>query len=176
VPDGRLRYEAMADNPADLRSGGGGASPDPSGRPGRRLVEPLDESECLRLIGAGRIGRLAYTGRYGPTVLPVVYKLHEGSIVFHTFQDTFTEEDLRTGIAYAEYQVAFEIDQFDLEPFEGWTVVVMGPAHHVDTEAERASIISAGAEPWPEAAYEHLIRVQPIRIGGRRVRMMPADR
>jgi len=29
------------------------------------VVEPLDESECLQLIGAGRIGRLAYTGRYG---------------------------------------------------------------------------------------------------------------
>jgi hypothetical protein len=109
-------------------------------------------------------------------VLPVVYKLHEGSIVFHTFQDTFTEEDLRTGIAYAEYEVAFEIDQFDLEPFEGWIVLVAGPAHHVDAEGERASIISAGADPWPEAEYEHLVRVQPIRISGRRTRMVPADR
>ena len=109
-------------------------------------------------------------------MLPVVHKLHEGSIVFHTFQDTFTEEDLRTGIAYAEYQVAFEIDQFELEPFEGWIVQVVGPAHHGDTEAERASIISAGAEPWPEAEYEHLVRVQPTRIGGRRAHMMPAER
>jgi nitroimidazol reductase NimA-like FMN-containing flavoprotein (pyridoxamine 5'-phosphate oxidase superfamily) len=176
VPDGRLRYGAMPDNPADLGSGGRGASPNPPGGPGRRVVEPLDESECLQLIGAKRIGRLAYTGRYGPTVLPVVYKLHEGSIVFHTFQDTFTEEDLRTGIAYAEYEVAFEIDQFDLEPLEGWIVLVAGPAHHVDTEAERASIISAGADPWPEAEYEHLVRVQPIRISGRRTRMMPAER
>ena len=175
MPDG-LKYGPMPDNPADLGSGGRGASPNPQGGPGRRVVEPLDESECLQLIGAGRIGRLAYTGRYGPTVLPVVYKLHEGSIVFHTFQDTFTEEDLRTGIAYAEYQVAFEIDQFVLEPLDGWTVQVVGPAHHVDTEAERASIISAGAEPWPEAEYEHLVRVQPTRIGGRRTRMMPAER
>jgi hypothetical protein len=47
--------------------------------------------------------------------LPVEYKLHEGSIVFRTAQDTFTDEDLRTGIAHAEYHVAFEVDQIDLE-------------------------------------------------------------
>jgi nitroimidazol reductase NimA-like FMN-containing flavoprotein (pyridoxamine 5'-phosphate oxidase superfamily) len=158
----------MPDDRAGLGSGGGGAPRRPEGGPGPGVLEPLDERECLQLIGAGRLGRLAYTGRFGPTVLPVLYKLYEGSVVFHTFQETFTEEDLRTGIAYAEYQVAFEIDQWDLETLEGWSVVVVGSAHHVDTEAERASIISAGADPWPEAESEHLVRVQPIRIAGRR--------
>ena len=130
------------------------------------VVERLGDSECLQLLGAGRVGRLAYTGRYGLTVLPVVYKLHEGSIVFHTFPGTFTEEDLRTGIAYAEYHVAFEIEHIDLEALEGWSVLVTGPAHHVDTEAEHASIINAGAEPWPGAEAEHLMRVQALRITG----------
>ena len=89
------------------------------GGPGAGVLERLDESECLQLIGAGRVERLAYTGRFGPTVLPVLYKLHEGSVVFHTLADTFTEEDLRTGIANAEYQVAFEVDQYDPEPSTG---------------------------------------------------------
>jgi nitroimidazol reductase NimA-like FMN-containing flavoprotein (pyridoxamine 5'-phosphate oxidase superfamily) len=160
----------MSDDPAGLGSRGGGASQRPGGGPGPRVPERLDESECLQLLGAGRLGRLAYTGRFGPTVLPVLYKLHERSIVFHTLQDTFTEEDLRTGIAHAEYRVAFEVDQFDPDALEGWTVLVVGSAHHVDTEAERASIISAGADPWPEAESEHLVRVQPMRIGGRRRR------
>jgi hypothetical protein len=46
----------------------------------------------------------------------------------------------------------------------------VGSAHHVDTEAERASISDAGADPWPwpEAEAAHLIRVQPRRITGRR--------
>jgi nitroimidazol reductase NimA-like FMN-containing flavoprotein (pyridoxamine 5'-phosphate oxidase superfamily) len=134
------------------------------------VVEHLDEDECLRLIGARRLGRLAYTSLFGTTVLPVMYKLHEKSIVFHTLPDSFTEEDLRTGIANAEYQVAFEIDQFDTETLEGWFVLALGSAHHVDTEAERASIISAGADPWPEAESQHLIRVYPTRISGRRRR------
>jgi nitroimidazol reductase NimA-like FMN-containing flavoprotein (pyridoxamine 5'-phosphate oxidase superfamily) len=130
------------------------------------VIEHLGDSECLELLGAARVGRLAYTGRYGPTVLPVMYKLHEGSIVFHTFRDTFTEEDLRTGIAEAEYHVAFEIEQIDPEALEGWTVLVTGPAHHVDTEAEHESIINAGADPLPEAEAEHLIRVKLHSITG----------
>ncbi|MFZ0162004.1 MAG: pyridoxamine 5'-phosphate oxidase family protein [Trebonia sp.] len=71
----------------------------------------MDEAECMELLGAGRIGRLIYSSRYGPVALPSEYKIHEGSIIFRTYRTTFTEEDLRTGIAHAEYQVAFEADQ-----------------------------------------------------------------
>jgi nitroimidazol reductase NimA-like FMN-containing flavoprotein (pyridoxamine 5'-phosphate oxidase superfamily) len=159
----------MPDDPAGFGSRAGGAAQRREGGP--RVVEHLDERECLQLIGAGRLGRVAYTGRFGPTVLPVLYKLHKGSVVFHTFQDTFTEEDLRTGIAHAEYQVAFEVDQFDPDAVVGWTVLVVGPAHHVDTEAKRASIISAGDDPWPGAESEHMVRVRPTRIAGRRRRL-----
>ena len=43
----------------------------------------------------------------------VNYKLHEGSIVFRTAQDSPTGEGLRTGTKGAEYTVAFEIDDVD---------------------------------------------------------------
>jgi hypothetical protein len=43
-----------------------------------------------------------------------------------------------------------EADQFDLEAREGWFVLARGAAHHLDTEAERASIIDTGLEPWVE--------------------------
>jgi nitroimidazol reductase NimA-like FMN-containing flavoprotein (pyridoxamine 5'-phosphate oxidase superfamily) len=147
----------------------GSAPPSPPGASGR-VIESLDESECLRLLGGAQVGRLGYTGREGPNVVPVVYKLHEESIVFHPLEGTFTEEDLRTGIAHAEYEVAFEIDQIDPDTRGGWAVVVVGSAHHVDTEAERASIVNAGGDPfpWPEAKTAPLMRIQPVRIRGRR--------
>jgi hypothetical protein len=68
----------MPDGPAGPGPGGGGAPHHPEGGP--RVLERLDESECLQLIGGGRLGRLAYTGRFGPTVLPVLCKLHEGPV------------------------------------------------------------------------------------------------
>jgi nitroimidazol reductase NimA-like FMN-containing flavoprotein (pyridoxamine 5'-phosphate oxidase superfamily) len=133
-------------------------------------MERLDEAECLRLLGTERLGRLVYSSRYGPMALPVEYKLYGGSVVFRATQDTYTDEDLRTGIAHAEYNVAFEIDRLDLEAHEGWTVLIRGSAHHVDTAAERTSITAAGVEPWTEGEPEHVIRINPTSIWGHRIR------
>jgi nitroimidazol reductase NimA-like FMN-containing flavoprotein (pyridoxamine 5'-phosphate oxidase superfamily) len=134
------------------------------------VVERLDEAECMELLSTARIGRLIYNSRYGPVALPSEYKIHEGSIVFPTYQILFTEEDLRTGIAHAEYQVAVEVDQTDPEAREGWLVLVRGSAHHLDTEAERASIAGLGLKPWVEGEPEHFIRVNPTGIAGQRLR------
>jgi Pyridoxamine 5'-phosphate oxidase len=60
------------------------------------------------------------------------------------------EADLSTGIAQAEYQVVVEVDQIDADAREGWFVLVRGAAHHLDTEAERASYTGSGLEPWIE--------------------------
>jgi hypothetical protein len=74
--------------------------------------------------------------------------MQDGSIVFRTYSVTFTEEDLRTGIAHAEYQVVVEVDQVDPEAHEGWVVLVRGTAHHVDT-ARPASTRSSVLTPRP---------------------------
>ena len=136
----------------------------------RPELEDLDEAECLRLITPGGIGRLAYSGRYGPTVLPVNYMLYEGTIVFRTAQDSPTDEDLRTGIANAEYKVAFEIDEIDLAAREGWSVLVQGPVHHVESDSERAEVLEAGVETWPGGDRELFLRIVPGRVTGRRIR------
>ena len=154
---------------ADLSSPTDPAPPG-SGTSSRSVVERLDEAECMELLSIARIGRLIYNSRYGPVALPSEYKIHEGSIVFPTYWTLFTEEDLRTGIAHAEYQVAVEVDQTDPEAREGWLVLVRGTAHHLDTEAERASIASLGLKAWVEGEPEHFIRVNPISIGGQRLR------
>jgi nitroimidazol reductase NimA-like FMN-containing flavoprotein (pyridoxamine 5'-phosphate oxidase superfamily) len=134
-----------------------------------RVLEELDEAECLRLIASGGIGRIGYSGRYGPTVMPVNYQLYDGTIVFRTAQDSATDEDLRTGIANAEYKVAFEIDDFDAAARTGWSVLVQGSAHHVESDAERASVAAAGVEPWAGGNRELSLRIVPTRITGRRV-------
>ena len=133
------------------------------------MLEELDEAECLRLIASGGIGRIGYSGRYGPTVMPVNYQLYEGTIVFRTTPDSTTDEDLRTGIANAEYKVAFEIDDFDTAARTGWSVLIQGSAHHVESEAERASVAGAGVDPWPGGGRELFLRIMPTRVTGRRV-------
>jgi nitroimidazol reductase NimA-like FMN-containing flavoprotein (pyridoxamine 5'-phosphate oxidase superfamily) len=133
------------------------------------VLQELDEAECLRLIAPGGIGRIGYSGRYGPTVMPVNYQLFEGTIVFRTAQDSATDEDLRTEIPDAEYKVAFEIDDFDSAARTGWSVLVQGSAHHVESDAERVSVAAAGVEPWAGGDRELFMRIVPTRVTGRRV-------
>ena len=159
----------MADDKADPASPTGSASPS-SGLRAQRVVERLDEPECMELLSTAKIGRLVYHSRYGLVALPSEYKIHEGSIVFRTYRTTFTEEDLRTGIEDAEYQVVVEADQADPDAREAWLVHVRGTAHHLDTEAERAAIADLGLESWVEGEPEHFIRVDPSEIGGQRIR------
>jgi nitroimidazol reductase NimA-like FMN-containing flavoprotein (pyridoxamine 5'-phosphate oxidase superfamily) len=135
-----------------------------------RVMDELDEAESLQLISAGGIGRIAYASRFGPAVLPVNYKWYDGAIVFRTARHSALDEDLQTGISGGDYKVAFEIDEFDVPGRQGWSVLIQGPAHHVEAEAERQAAEQAGVKPWPGGERELFLRIVPQRITGRRIR------
>jgi hypothetical protein len=134
------------------------------------VVEALDETECVPLIAGGGVGRIGYTSRFGPTVVPVNYDLYEGTIVFRTGLHSSMVADLRTGIADAEYNVAFEIDQVQPVTQEGWSVLIQGAAHFVDSDEELAPITELGVQAWPGGSKEQFIRIIPTHITGRRIR------
>lgn len=138
-------------------------------------VELLEEAECLQLICCGGVGRIAYNGQFGLTVLPVSYRLIEGSIVVRTPLGSTTDEDLRTGIRGADYRVTFEIDQVGHDAQEGWFVSVQGPAHHVDAYDD---FLSAWV-PAPRASefrrQEHFVRITPSVMVGRRLSRSDGD-
>jgi nitroimidazol reductase NimA-like FMN-containing flavoprotein (pyridoxamine 5'-phosphate oxidase superfamily) len=133
-----------------------------------RVIEQLDEDQCLELISPGGIGRIAYVGRFGPAVLPVNYELQDGAIVFRTAEHGPLDEDLRTGITHADYKVAFEIDDIDPAARQGWSVLIQGPAHHVTGTGEDA-VRRTAVEPWAPGDRELFVRIVPSRITGRRV-------
>ena len=155
----------MGEGPRQERAG----QPGGGGERSRPVAEAMTEEECFQLIAGREVGRIAYDGRFGPTVLPVNYRLHEGSVVFRTGQDSPLDEDLRTGIAHAEYKVAFEIDDFDAGAREGWSVLIQGSAHHVTDEEERAAVERSGVVPWAGGEKQQYMRVRPTRITGRRI-------
>jgi hypothetical protein len=133
-------------------------------------VEWLEEAECWRLISAGGVGRLAYSGRFGLAVLPVGYQVDEGSLVFRIALGSPTDEDLRTGIEGADYKVAVEIDEVGKEAHEGWFVFIQGAAHHLDSGDYRTSVAASGGQPLAGGTPEHFIRITPTLITGRRRR------
>ena len=133
-----------------------------------RVIEELSEDQCLNLISGGGIGRIAYTSRFGPAVLPVNYALQDGAVVFRTAAHSPLDEDLQTGITDADYKVAFEIDSIDLASQRGWSVLIQGPAHHV-AGAEEEAVRRAGVQSWAPGDRELFVRIVPSRITGRRV-------
>lgn len=133
-------------------------------------VEVLDEAECLGLIPAGGVGRLAYSTAFGPVVIPVGYKLVDSSIVFRAVLDSPTDEDLRTGIQGADYKVSFEVEDIDEEARTGWFVLVQGPVRHVDSDDDRAALLAPLLRSSDRRNQEHFMIITPSTVFGRIVR------
>ncbi|GAA3248144.1 glycosyl hydrolase family 65 protein [Nonomuraea helvata] len=134
-------------------------------------LEELGREECLRLIAPGGIGRVAFYGSYGPTVLPVNYTMHHGAIVFRTASGGPMDRDLRTGLEGVDIKIAFEIDQIDETNREGWSVLVRGPCHHVAPD-EMGEVADVGVTPWAGGERHLYIRIVPHQITGRRIHGM----
>ncbi|HWG63757.1 MAG TPA: pyridoxamine 5'-phosphate oxidase family protein [Streptosporangiaceae bacterium] len=132
-------------------------------------VEQVEEAECLRLIAGGRIGRLAYSSPSGVAIIPVGYELQDGHIMFPTPLGSPTDQDLRTGIADAAYHVAFEVDEFDIDAQEGWTVYIQGAASHVGVRQDGTIDWSPDADASADSQFEHFLCISPTRMAGRRL-------
>jgi nitroimidazol reductase NimA-like FMN-containing flavoprotein (pyridoxamine 5'-phosphate oxidase superfamily) len=147
------------------------AAPERQGKTGRMesIVEQLSEEESLRLAAGSEVGRIGFTGRYGPMILPVNFRIVDGSVVFRTEADSALVADLRTGIPDAEYRVAFEVDDIDKANRCGWSVMIQGPAHYLEEQEERAGAEAAGVDPWIGGDKETYISIRPAHVTGRRI-------
>ncbi|MEV0236294.1 pyridoxamine 5'-phosphate oxidase family protein [Nonomuraea sp. NPDC050786] len=152
----------------DLLGGGRDRPPGPGPAAAHPVLEVLEPEECLRLVAPGGIGRVAFNGPDGPTVLPVNYKLHEGAIVFRTARGGPMDQDLRTGLQGVDIKIGFQVDRIDEAQRAGWSVLIQGPAHHVP-EDEVEKVVHADVTPWAGGERQLYIRIAPHKITGRRV-------
>ncbi|SEG99860.1 hypothetical protein SAMN05444920_114136 [Nonomuraea solani] len=168
TPDAGALYrlaDALGTTSDDLLGGGQDRPPGRGPAMANPTLETLDEAACLRLIEPGGIGRVAFSGSHGPTVLPVNYRMHGGAIVFRTAVGGPMDKDLRTGLEGVDLLIAFQIDNIDEARREGWSVLVQGPAHHVPPEEAADS----GVTPWAGGERQLCISIIPQRITGRRI-------
>ena len=126
--------------------------------------EELTPTECLNLLHAKNIGRVAMCGPTGPQVFPVNYTMHDGCVLFRTAPYTLMARQLR------DDRAAFEVDDIDDYLKCGWSVLVVGDAAHVEELPEEIAAGHAeGPEPWIGDDRPLYIRIRPIGITGRRV-------
>ena len=131
----------------------------------RSGIELIDRDECVRLLAADEIGRLAFNVGHAPTILPVNYRMDGDAVVFRSDAGTKLDTGPRA-------PVSFEIDDFDREHRTGWSVVVSGRLEEV-TPYDAATydrVHALPVEPWAGGEKSHWLRIVPSTITGRRVR------
>lgn len=127
-------------------------------------LEELSDAECTKRLRAGKLGRLALVDHDGkPLIFPVNYFFDEGVIAFRTGPGS--KLDLAPG-AYA----TFEIDGWDEEKGEGWSVIAKGIAHDFTHPryAESARIRYWPVKPAAPGVGHHWIGIVVTEITGRR--------
>jgi hypothetical protein len=125
-------------------------------------LDVIPPDECRTLLATRRVGRVAVcTGR--PAILPVVYALLDGDVVFRTAPG----EKL---IAAALHRtVAFEVDDFSEATRTGWSVDVIGEAHEIVHPDELARAERLGLEPWAGDVRDRFVRIHTEDVSGRRI-------
>ena len=126
-------------------------------RRGQLLDLPVDE--CWTLAASRPVGRLAWTGPQGLTVVPV----------------NFVVADLEVHVRTAAYSalarecddsdVAFQVDDFDAGTRSGWSVLLRGKAHVEFSSPQGVE----DPDVWPVGARGLRVRVDVRQVTGRRV-------
>lgn len=126
------------------------------------LIE-LDPAECMELLAAKSVGRIAYATETGARILPVNYILLDDSVIFRTVPAGEIFHHALNSIC------AFEIDETD-EFFEsGWSVVVVGRLQ-LATEDDFARMrYGKLPEPWAGGSRWMFVRLPCEHVSGRRV-------
>ncbi|MCM3300478.1 pyridoxamine 5'-phosphate oxidase family protein [Streptomyces pseudogriseolus] len=122
----------------------------------------LGRQECLRLMAKVPVGRIVFTRRALPAVLPVNFSLDdEGAVLLRIS----AAGDLVRAIDGAV--VAFEADDVDAATHSGWSVVVTGSAAVVTDPAEHERLARTGPVSWVPAPQEVFVRIAPELVTGR---------
>jgi uncharacterized protein len=129
---------------------------------GTGLIE-LDPAECMELLAAKSVGRIAYATAAGARILPVNYILLDDSVIFRTVP---AGEIFHHAL---NSNCAFEIDETD-EFFEtGWSVVAVGRLQLASQEDFARMRYGKLPEPWAGGSRWMFVRLPCEQVSGRRV-------
>ncbi|HEX6234185.1 MAG TPA: pyridoxamine 5'-phosphate oxidase family protein [Jiangellaceae bacterium] len=127
-------------------------------------LEVLSREESLDLLASVPVGRVVYTDRALPAILPVNYVLDENAVVFRTGAGS------KLAAATREAVVAFEADSFDVATRTGWSVMVVGRSRLVDDDREIERLAKLDLGTWVPTQPEHFVKIDLTQVSGRRLR------
>lgn len=123
-------------------------------RPGRLVV--LSDDECWDLLRSRPVGRVAWCGDQGVSVIPVNFTVDGETVLLRTTPYSLMARDC------ADREVAFEVDAFDEETHLGWSVLVHG-------RCEREERPTEAPHPWATGSRVLGLRIVARSLTGRRI-------
>ncbi|MDO5500408.1 MAG: pyridoxamine 5'-phosphate oxidase family protein [Propionibacteriaceae bacterium] len=127
----------------------------------RARFESLGDDEMADLLRTHQVGRIAWESHSGPAILPVAYAWCEGLIAFRT-ADWGLLAELATPT-----DVAFQIDEFEVDTASGWAVMLRAVTKAVTKPEEVVCWQRLLPVPWAPGSRELIIRLTPRSASGR---------
>ncbi|MFZ5869174.1 MAG: pyridoxamine 5'-phosphate oxidase family protein [Actinomycetota bacterium] len=127
-----------------------------------RRMETLTVAQSQELLATVTVGRVVFTDRGLPAILPVAFVLDRDTVVIRTADGS------RLARAGDDSVLSFQADVLNPTSKTGWSVVVTGHARIERDEAERERI-SRVLEPWVPGIKDVIIRIPLTVVTGRRI-------
>lgn len=122
----------------------------------------LSTDECLERLGAQSVGRIVFCVDGHPQVYPVNFAIDEGTIVFRA-----SPYGPMAPLQAQHSEVAFEVDDLDVENHQGWSVIAHGEAQPLDGSETRELTVLRKLEPWAAGSRALHFRLIPRQLSGR---------
>ncbi len=123
----------------------------------------LTFEECLELVAASGVGRLAFLADGEIEILPVNYTVDGSAVAFRTATGFKLEAAVERAV------VAFEVDAYDEIERTGWSVLIKGRAEVVSEPDVVRRLESSGLRPYAAVPKPEWVVIHPNTITGRRI-------
>jgi len=126
-------------------------------------LEVIDERRCRLLLGLAHLGRLGFTFRSLPVILPVNYALDEDQIVFRSESGSILSAAIARDVA------CLEVDDHDDLDHTGWSVLATGRLGEIEDEARLERLRDLPLPTWRPMSRPHYLQLSLDLISGRRL-------
>jgi nitroimidazol reductase NimA-like FMN-containing flavoprotein (pyridoxamine 5'-phosphate oxidase superfamily) len=125
-------------------------------------IEVLEANVCWQFLRDSEVGRLAVSITDHPDIFPVNYIVDHGTVVFRTAEGT------KLAAAVLGRAVAFEIDGYEPDRGDAWSVVLKGHASEIERMQDVFDALELPLFPWHASPKHRFVRIEPFDISGRR--------
>jgi nitroimidazol reductase NimA-like FMN-containing flavoprotein (pyridoxamine 5'-phosphate oxidase superfamily) len=142
------------------------------------IVDPFETApdvlsavDCLSLLIGGGLGHVAISARCLPAIVPVMFVIDQGEIVFRAKAGSPLDWATQGTV------VAFEADR--IHPGTGgWSIFVTGVARHLGRESRRDTyrVVSLSPDMVSGRRIEGMPMVEPINLAAPAIRPPSRDR